>query len=396
MGTFLSEEEHQQLEERRRDFHAHPELAYTETRTAAAVAAHLKALGYQMQTGIAKTGVVGLLQGSATGKTVMLRADMDCLPIQEENDVPYRSLTPGLMHACGHDAHTAILMTVAEKLMTHRQECKGNIKVLFQPAEEGGNGAERMVREGVLENPHVDAAFGLHVWSNIPVGKVALNPGPLLAGVHSFEVTVRGKGGHGAAPHQTVDPIVAAAQTVIALQTVVSRNVDPLAAAVVTIGSFHGGSAFNVIADTATFLGTVRYFDRKLEDRLPEWIERVIRGTAESMGATYELKYERLTPPTINDPGLAEFIREVSAEVVGSENVIMDARTMGGEDMAFFLNAVPGCFFFVGAGNEKRNLTYPHHSPHFDIDEAALPIGAEILYRTAQKFLSRACQIPGY
>jgi len=389
MAIFLTEEEQKQLTDRRRDFHAHPELAYTETRTSRTVADHLKKLGYQMKAGVAKTGVVGLLQGPGTGKTVMLRADMDCLPIEELNDVPYRSQTPGLMHACGHDAHTAILMTVAEKLMASKQDCKGNIKIVFQPAEEGGNGAELMVLEGVLENPHVDAAFGLHVWSNIPTGKVALNPGALLAGVHSFEVTVRGKGGHGAAPHQTVDPIVTAAQTITALQTVVSRNVDPLATAVVTIGSFHGGSAFNVIADSAKFLGTVLYFDPKLGDRLPELIERVIRGTTESMGARYELKYERLTPPTINDPGMAEFIREVSAEIVGSENVIMDARTMGGEDMAFFLNAVPGCFFFIGAGNEEKKLTHPHHSPHFDIDESALPIGAEILCRAAQKFLNR-------
>ncbi len=355
MAIFLTEKEQRQLTDRRRDFHAHPELAYTENRTSGTVADHLKKLGYQVQAGVAKTGVVGLLQGARNGKTLMLRADMDCLPIQELNDVPYRSQTPGLMHACGHDAHTAILMTVAEKLMAARQDSKGNIKICFQPAEEGGNGAELMVKQGVLENPHVDAAFGLHVWSNISTGKVALNPGALLAGVHSFEVTVRGKGGHGAAPHQTVDPIVTAAQTVTALQTVISRNVDPLATAVVTIGSFHGGSAFNVIADSASFLGTVRYFDPKLGDRLPEWIERVVRGTTESMGATYELKYERLTPPTINDPAMAEFIREVSAEIVGNENVIMDARTMGGEDMAFFLNAVPGCFFFVGAGNEEKS-----------------------------------------
>lgn len=318
----------------------------------------------------------------------MLRADMDCLPVTEENEVPYASENKGLMHACGHDAHTAVLMTVAKKLMDEKQRLKGNVKVIFQPAEEGGNGAEKMVQQGVLNNPHVDAAFGLHVWTSLPTGKIALNRGALLAGVHGFEVQVLGKGGHGAAPHQTIDPIVTAAQMITTLQTVVSRNVDPLSTAVVTIGSIQGGTAFNVIPDRVKFLGTVRYFDRALGDQLPDWIERIIRGTAEANGSRYELKYEKMTPPTINDPRMAEFIRDVAAEVVGMENIVMDAQTMGGEDMAFFLNEVPGCFFFVGARNDSKNLNHPHHSPHFDFDEGALEIGAEILYRATQKFLS--------
>ena len=318
----------------------------------------------------------------------MLRADMDCLPVQEENQVPYRSQNEGLMHACGHDGHTAVLMTTATRLAQQRENFHGNIKLVFQPAEEGGNGADRMVHEGVLTNPHVDTAFGLHVWTSLPVGKVALNPGPLMAGVHSFEVTVIGKGGHGAAPHQTIDPIVTAAHIITSLQTVVSRNVDPLATAVVTVGSIHAGAAFNVIADTATFSGTVRYFDPNLGDQLPHWIERVIRGACDSMGARYEWKYDKVTPPTINHEKMAEFIREVSAEVVGEENVIMNAQTMGGEDMSFFLNEVPGCFFFVGAANQERKLTNPHHSPRFDFDESALEIGVQIFCRAVEKFLS--------
>jgi amidohydrolase len=313
-----------------------------------------------------------MLTGKSNGKTLMLRADMDCLPVQEENDAPYKSVHDGRMHACGHDGHTAILMAVAEQLQAKQQTLKGITKLVFQPAEEGGNGAERMIQDGVLANPRVDAAFGLHLWNDRPVGKVALNPGPLMAGVDSFDLTIHGKGGHGAAPHQTIDPIVAAAQVINNLQTIVSRNVDPLETAVVTVASIHAGSAFNVIAESAALRGTVRYFSPELGEQLPKMIERIVAGTAQSLGATYSLKYERLTPPTINDAAMAEFIRDVASEVVGSENVSMTARTMGGEDMSFFLNEVPGCFFFVGSRNEQRSLIYPHHSPKFDFDEAAM------------------------
>jgi amidohydrolase len=390
LSSFLTEKEKQELVARRRDFHAHPEIAYKEKRTSEIAARHLQECGYEVATGVAETGVVGLLRSASgsSGKTLMLRADMDCLPVTEENAVPYSSQNQGFMHACGHDGHTAVLMTVAKKLIEDQQKLKGNLKVIFQPAEEGGNGAEKMVQQGVLENPRVDAAFGLHVWTSQPVGKIALNRGALLAGVDGFEVQVIGRGGHGAAPHQTIDPIVTAAQMITSLQTIISRNVDPLATAVVTVGSIQGGSAFNVIPDRVKFLGTVRYLDPSLGDDLPKWMERVIGGIAEANGCRYELKYEKMTPPTINDARMAEFIRDVASEVVGAENVVMDAQTMGGEDMSFFLNAVPGCFFFVGARNDARNLNHPHHSPHFDFDEAALEIGAEILYRATQKFLS--------
>ena len=388
MPSFLTEEEIRQLEGWRRDFHAHPELAYQESRTAELAAAHLRSCGYEVSTGVGQTGVVGLLKGGAPGRTVMLRADMDCLPLTEENDVPYRSQHAGRMHACGHDGHTAALMSVARKLGAMMGSLKGAVKIVFQPAEEGGNGAERMIRDGVLSNPDVDAAFGLHVWNDQPVGKIALNPGALMAGVDSFEVTIRGKGGHGAAPHQAVDAVVAAAHVISQLQTVVSRNVDPLDTAVVTVGAVHAGDAFNIIPETAFLRGTVRYFNPKLGDSLPEWIERVVRGTTDSMGAGYEMKYERLTPPTINNSGMAEFVRSVAAELVGAENVIFDARTMGGEDMSFFLNEVPGCYYFVGSRNEQRGLIHPHHSPRFDFDERALEIGVEMTCRIVQKFLS--------
>jgi amidohydrolase len=388
MHKFLNDQNRLKLIEWRRDFHAHPELAYQENRTAGIVAEHLQQCGYEVKTAIGQTGVLGVLTGKSQGKTLMLRADMDCLPVQEENDATYKSVHEGRMHACGHDGHTAILMAVAEQLRAKQQTLKGTTKLVFQPAEEGGNGAERMIQDGVLINPKVDAAFGLHLWNDRPVGKVALNPGPLMAGVDSFDLTILGKGGHGAAPHQTIDPIVASAQVINSLQTIVSRNVDPLETAVVTVASIHAGSAFNVIADSAALRGTVRYFSRALGEQLPKMIERIVAGTTQSLGATYSLKYEKLTPPTINDPAMAEFIREVASEVVGSENVTMNARTMGGEDMSFFLNEVPGCFFFVGSRNEQRNLIYPHHSPKFDFDEAAMEIGVEILCRAAEKFLS--------
>jgi amidohydrolase len=388
MHKFVNDQSRLKLLEWRRDFHAHPELGYQEIRTAGIVAEHLQRCGYEVKTSIGRTGVLGTLTGKEHGKTLMLRADMDCLPVQEENDAPYRSIHEGRMHACGHDGHTAILMAVAEQLQRKQGSLKGTTKLVFQPAEEGGNGAEQMIQDGVLLNPKVDAAFGLHLWNDKPVGIVALNPGPLMAGVDSFDLTIHGKGGHGAAPHQTIDPIVASVQVINSLQTIVSRNVDPLETAVVTVAAIHAGSAFNVIADSAVLKGTVRYFSPAVGEQLPKMIERIVSGTTQALGSTYSLKYEKLTPPTINDPAIAEFIREVASEVVGSENVIMNARTMGGEDMSFFLNEVPGCFFFVGSRNEKRNLIYPHHSPKFDFDEAAMEIGVEILCSATEKFLS--------
>jgi amidohydrolase len=389
MRKFLSEAKRSQLVARRRDFHAHPELAYQEKRTARIVAQHLQEQGYEVTEEVGVTGVVGLLRGKASNnKTVMLRADMDCLPIQEENQIPYRSVHSGFMHACGHDGHTAILMTVAEELQQRRNQLNGNAKLIFQPAEEGGNGAQRMIDDGALTNPDVNAAFGLHLWNDCPVGTVALNPTALMAGVDSFDLIIHGKGGHGAAPHQTVDPIVTAAQVINSLQTIVSRNVDPLETAVVTVAAIHAGSAFNIIPETVEMKGTARFFNPAIGDQLPRMLERVIAGVTQAAGATYELKYHKLTPATVNHPQWAEFIREIAVEVVGKDNVSMNARTMGGEDMSFFLNAVPGCFFFVGSRNESKNFIYPHHSSQFDFDESAMEIGVEILCRAAEKYLS--------
>lgn len=387
----LTQPEIEQLIADRRDFHRHPELGYDEHVTARAVAARLAGYGYEVTTGIGRTGVVGLLGagGDEAGRTLLYRADMDGLPIQEENDVEYRSTNSGVMHACGHDAHVAIGLAVAKQMADMRASLGGNLKLAFQPAEEGGNGAVAMIEDGVLEAPRVSAAVGLHVWNYLPVGAVGVYTGALMAAVDEFDLTVIGRGGHGAMPHQTVDPVVTAAQVITALQTVVSRNVAPLDSAVVTIGKLVAGSAFNVIADTASLRGTVRSFDKDTYRAIPEMVERVVRGVCEAMGATYKLEYKRQTLPLVNNAEMCELVAGCAAEVVGVENVITDqtVRTMGGEDRSYCLERVPGCFFFLGTRNERRGFVHPHHSPRFDLDEAALAIGVEVMTRVARRYL---------
>lgn len=398
--TSLTKADVEQLVADRRTFHRYPELAYNEQRTARSVADRLSESGYEVKSGVGRTGVVGLLSGAnqapeadSTGdfrRGLLYRADMDALPITEENVVDYRSENHGVMHACGHDAHVAIALAVARRISAESQSLQGNLKFAFQPAEEGGNGALAMIEDGVLETPDISAAVGLHVWNNLPVGTVGVYTGALMAAVDEFALTVQGVGGHGAMPQQTVDAIVTAAQVVTALQTVVSRNVSPLDSAVVTIGKINAGSAFNIIADTATLRGTVRTFNKETHRKIPEMVERVIRGVCESMGARYKLDYIRQSSPLVNDSEMCELVTECAAEVLGVENVIRDesVRTMGGEDMAYFLERVPGCYFFLGTRNEARGLLHPHHSPRFDIDEAALPIGVEIMTRVIRRYLS--------
>jgi amidohydrolase len=312
---------------------------------------------------------------------------MDALPIQEENDVHYRSQHDGIMHACGHDGHIAIALGTACYLSQHRNDFKGTVKIIFQPAEEGPGGAKPMVEEGVLKNPDVDAIIGLHLWNNLPLGTVGVRKGALMAAVECFHCTILGKGGHGAMPHQTVDSIVVSAQIVSALQAIVARNVDPIDSAVVTIGEFHAGTALNVIADTARMSGTVRYFNPKLEGYFGKRIEQVIAGICQSQGASYELHYEALYPPVINDAEIAELVRSVASEVVETPaGIVPECQTMGGEDMSFFLQAVPGCYFFLGSANPAKDLDYPHHHPRFNFDETALGMGIEIFVRCVEKF----------
>jgi amidohydrolase len=398
LASSLASSDIERLIRDRRDFHAHPELAYNEQRTATTVAERLEGLSYEVTRGVGRTGVVGLLEGlkqapeadsEADTRALLYRADMDALPVQEENDVDYRSQNDGVMHACGHDAHVAIALGVAAQMARERDQLRGHLKFAFQPAEEGGKGAVAMIEDGVLESPKVSATVGLHVWNNFPIGTVGIYAGPMMAAVDEFELTIQGRGGHGAMPQQTVDAIVVAAQVVTTLQTIVSRNVSPLDAAVVTVGKFTAGNAFNIIADTAHLRGTIRTFSQETNASIPEMFERVIRGVCISLGATYQLDYKRQTPPLVNSEEVCEMVAECAAEVVGRQHVIRDesVRTMGGEDMSYFLEQVKGCYFFLGTRNESRGLTYPHHSPRFDIDESALATGVEIMTRVIRKYL---------
>jgi amidohydrolase len=376
----------------RRDFHEHPELAYQEVRTAGIVADRLRALGVEdVRTGIAPTGVTGLIRGTGNGdgRTVLLRADMDALPIHEENDVEYVSQNAGVMHACGHDAHTAILLGTARLLMERRDQFPGTVKLLFQPAEEmPPGGAKPMIEAGVLEDPKVDAAFGLHIDQDNPVGKIGLRPGPAMAAADRFTIHIRGKGGHGAKPQDCVDPVVIGAQIVSALQTLVARVIDPTEEAVVSVCVFKAGDAFNVIPDVADLGGTVRTFNPSNRDLLERRIGELATGIAAAMGAEVDYEYLRGYPATVNDPAMAELVREEAAKVVGDEGVREAALMMGAEDFSYFLEEVPGAYWFVGSQNPERGIVWGHHHPRFDLDEAAMAIGMESMVNVTLRYLN--------
>lgn len=385
------------LVEWRRRFHQRPELGFREQLTAEFIAQKLQEWGIEQtlddssplryQAGIAHTGIVVTITSTRPGPVLAIRADMDALPIQEENEVLYRSQHDGIMHACGHDGHTAIALGTIYYLVHHPSDFAGTVKIIFQPAEEGPGGAKPMIEAGVLKHPDVDAIIGLHLWNNLPLGTVGIRSGALMAATESFHCKILGKGGHGAMPHQTIDSIVVSAQIINALQTIVARNVDPIDAAVVTVGEFHAGTAHNVIADTATMRGTVRYFNPKLKGYFAQKIEQLIAGICQSQGASYELDYQYLYPPVINDVRMAELVRSVASDIVETPaGVVPECQTMGGEDMSFFLEEVPGCYFFLGSANPSKNLAYPHHHPRFDFDETALLMGAEIFIRCIEKY----------
>jgi amidohydrolase len=366
--------EREELVRLRRDFHRHPELMYREVRTAGIVAARLRELGYEVREGLGETGVVG--DSGVGGPRLYVRADMDALPIVEENDVEYRSRNEGVMHACGHDAHTAINLMTAARWARHAEP--GRLRFGFQPAEEGGRGADRMIEDGGLDG--VDAALGLHVWSSLPTGKIGVVPGPTMAAVDDFRIVVEARGGHAAMPHQCDDAIVTAASIVGELQTIVSRNVDPLEAAVVTVTAIEGGDSFNVIPPRVTMRGTVRTFEAAVRELVHRRIREIVgeRGTVE---------IESITRALHNDPAMTALVREAAVEVVGEENVVDEGRSMGGEDFSSVLATVPGCFFFVGA--EPPGGGRPHHNPRFDIDEACLPLGLEVMSRAILRWLER-------
>jgi amidohydrolase len=362
----------------RRDLHEHPELGFEEERTAAMVAGRLRALGFDVHTGIGKTGVVGVLRGTRPGKTIMLRADMDALPIDEENDVPYRSRTALHMHACGHDGHVAMLLGAARIVMSRRDEVAGTVCFLFQPAEEGKGGAKAMVADGVLEQFGIERAYGLHLASTHPAGQVGFREGAFYASSDSIEITVEGKGGHGAAPHQTVDPVYVASQFVVAVQQIVSRNIDPIEPAVVTIGAINGGTTHNVIPSRVRLLGTVRAFDAGVREKMAERIERVLRGICESSGATYAFEYIWRYPVTSNDVEQTRYARALAERVVDPQRVADVPKLMGAEDFSFFAERVPACFFTIGS-NGGENSAFPHHNARFDIDESALETGVRMM-----------------
>ena len=376
----------------RRDFHEHPELANQEVRTAGIVADRLRSLGVDdVRTSIASTGVTGLIHGTKAGDgpTVLLRADMDALPILEENQVEYVSQNPGVMHACGHDAHTAMLLGVARLLNERKDQFAGTVKLLFQPAEElPPGGAKPMIDAGVMNDPKVDAAFGLHISQDNPVGWLGVRPGPAMAAADRFTMKINGKGGHGAKPDDTIDPIVIGSQIVSALQTLVSRTMDPAEEAVVTVGYFTAGKAFNVIPDYAELGGTVRTFNARNRDMLERRIGEMATGIAQAMGATLDYVYTRGYPATVNDPEMAELVREEAAKVVGEEGVHTPPLMMGAEDFSYFLEEVPGAYWFVGSTNEERGLVWGHHHPRFDLDEAAMAIGMESMVNVALRYLN--------
>ncbi len=369
----------------RRDFHRHPELGLEEQRTAQIVAATLRELGYEVHEGIARTGVVGLLRNGA-GPTIMVRADMDALPIKEETGADYASEHPGLMHACGHDGHVAILLGIATIMRQHREHWQGALMLVFQPGEEGLNGAEIMIREGILEQFQPDYALALHVWNDYPVGAVDATPGPVMAAAETWEVTITGKGGHAAQPAETVDPVVTAAMMVTALQTIVSRNVAAADAAVLTVGALHAGDAFNVIPDQAHLRGTVRTYKPEVRETVLRRLREIVMGTAAMMGATAEIALHPLTPALVNDAAITRLVQESIVAVLGDAALHTDLRVMGSEDFAFFLQRVPGCFFFVGSGRPAGPLI-PHHNPRFDIDERALAIGAAVMWDALRRLM---------
>ncbi|HZO95583.1 MAG TPA: amidohydrolase [Candidatus Baltobacteraceae bacterium] len=366
----------------RRDLHRHPELGFEEHRTAALVAERLRALGLEVHTGIGGTGVVGVLRGAKPGKTIMLRADMDALPIEEENDVAYASGERGKMHACGHDGHVAMLLGTATTVVSRRDEVAGTVCFLFQPAEEGKGGAKAMVEDGVLERFGIERAYGLHLASAHPVGQVGFREGAFYASSDSIEITIEGRGGHGASPHLSIDPVYVAAQFVVALQQIVSRNVDPIEPAVITIGAINGGTTHNVIPSRVRLLGTVRAFDAGVRAKMSERIERVLRGICESSGATYDFAYLWRYPVTSNDVEQTRYAKALAERTAGAAHVADVPKLMGAEDFSFFAERVPACFFTVGS-NGGPDSAFPHHHARFDIDEAALATGVRMMVALA-------------
>jgi amidohydrolase len=378
----------QKIVDLRRDFHQHPELGLQEFNTTKKVVEILKGLGIETKILVNGTGVQGYLKGSKPGRTIALRADMDALPIQEETGLPYKSQNDGVMHACGHDAHTAMLLGAAMILSESKKDLTGNIIFIFQPAEETGAGARAMVEEGVLEG--VDCIFALHVYSSLSFGTLGYKPGPFLAAGDFFDVKIVGKGGHGGLPHLAVDPIAITANAINALQTIVSREVDPLESAVVSICKMEAGrGAYNIIPDSATFGGTIRSHNPELREYLPRRVKEILDGVILSMRGSYEFNLMRTFPPTINDDEMTAFVVELAKNVLGENKISQMKAFMGSEDFSYYLQKIPGTFVFLGVENKEKGIIYPQHHPKYDIDEDILPIGTALNVAVALEYLKR-------
>jgi amidohydrolase len=383
------------LVEQRRDFHMHPELSNREERTARVVAERLRALGLdEVKTNVGKHGVVALLKGAKPGPVVAVRADMDALPIQETIDVPYKSQTPGVKHACGHDVHTTVELGVAEVLSKMREQIAGTIKFIFQPAEEGPppgeeGGASLMIKEGALENPRPTAIFGLHTMPSIEAGQVAYHSGPAMASSDRLQITIRGKKSHGAQPHMGIDAIVVAAECITALQTIHSRRIDPLEPLVITIGTIKGGDRNNIIADEVTMTGTMRTFSETVRQRAQQLMRETLQSVTAAYGATFDLKFDGSNPVTYNEPHLVEETLPTLRRIVGEANVIAPKPFMPAEDFSEYQKIVPGFFYFLGVGNKARGITAAWHTAEFDVDEESLVVGVKVMTNILLDYLDR-------
>jgi|SRR5690606_2611270 len=383
---------HPELRELRRDIHAHPELGFQETRTAALVERHLREYGYEVHPGIGRTGIVAVLEGKRTdsGLTVGLRADMDALPIHESSGVPHASCCPGIMHACGHDGHTTVLLGAARYLAETRN-FNGRVVLIFQPAEEGLGGAQAMLDDGLFERFHCDAIYAMHTWPGLPPGVIGVNPGPMMAAADSFEIRIEGRGGHGAHPYQTNDPVVIAAQLINALQTIVSRNIPAPDAAVLTIAAVNAGSldAMNVIPHTATMVGTVRTFSPVVQEQVIKRMQEIVEGVSTAFQAKINLIYKRLFPATINTPHHAELVVDVARELFGEENVVGDlVPSMGSEDFSFMLQQRPGAYFRLGQGGAEEGRVL--HNAAFDFNDDVIPQGSAMFVRLVERSMPLA------
>ncbi|WP_336077114.1 M20 metallopeptidase family protein [Paenibacillus sp. 203] len=370
----------------RRHLHQHPELSFEETNTSAFIADQLRSFGIEVRTNVGGNGVLGFLEGGQPGRTIAFRADFDALPIQDEKDVPYKSTVSGVMHACGHDGHTAALLGVARVLSHNREALKGKLVFIFQHAEEKPpGGAKFMIEDGCLDG--VEAVYGIHLASEIPLGKIGLKSGPAMAAVDAFTIQINGKGGHGARPHQTVDSIVIGSQIVNGLQQVVSRRVDPIESAVLTIGVFQAGTAFNVIADKAKIEGTVRTFNKEVRKEVENEIRGIVKGLTEAYHAGYEIDYLNGYPSLVNAEAETERVRELIGRLYGVDAFLDLKPVMGAEDFAYYLEQRPGAFIHVGARNEDERTHFAHHHPHFDFDERALLVSGHIFLALALEYL---------